>query len=487
MPIAMIPFSNLTSITCDNSNNVLYVADVGNQYIRAITSDGVVKTITQTGLIHFQSGFTYGDYCSLIVDSSNNIYYTTGTQYKKLTILSSYDVPFLAPVVNNIGSIPQISGQTFSESLEFTPPAQPTFTITSVTNTSFLLTVTSVGSDYATSYTYSLNGGVEVSLSPPVTVTPTIGSYNTIIVYGKNINGQMSNTSSVQLLPGNFTVSYTISLNSQINLSWTWSNGSARYNYSWSDTRNGSGSDSINYSSTSVTLSPNPDSTFTFNINSQNSAIDGTLQYTNTLPVTFAVPSPQVTNFFLSAWTSSTITVNWTASTNATSYTRTIADSTAPSTLIASYGSTIGTVTGTFCNFNSITPFTKSYIISITANNTTGTTVAAATYTISAPTTPVIQNIVKSGSSYIITWNGGELTSTTTTGIVYYLSSTSPSTGFTSFTPSSTSSRTAAYNKTANVASTTIFTGSITTLYIKIGATYSTTTKYSNVFTLNKQ
>jgi hypothetical protein len=149
---ALALFSNITGMAFD-SNNILYVADAGNQHIRLVTPEGVVQTIRQTGLL--------ASLGSLIVDNSKNIYYATGvqnnilpdqpvynpsvftyitsSQYNKLTITSSYNLPFMNPLTNNVGYVnsPSTSTTNGAEIFDFSLPSEPVYTIENITNTTF--------------------------------------------------------------------------------------------------------------------------------------------------------------------------------------------------------------------------------------------------------------------------------------------------------------------------------------------------------------
>ena len=194
-------FNNITGMAFD-SNNILYVADAGNQYIRVVTPDGVVKTIIQTGQI--------GSLGPLIVDSSKNIYYTNGTydtagtkygtKYNKLTVTSSYDLPFLAPFTNNIGYIYSPSTTNGAEIFDFSLPSEPAYTIGNITNTTFQ--ITSISADNATGFQYSLNGGAAAALGAvPLTITSAAQSYNTLVLYSVNSIGKTQLTTYIQLAP----------------------------------------------------------------------------------------------------------------------------------------------------------------------------------------------------------------------------------------------------------------------------------------------
>ena len=144
--------------------------------------------------------------------TTNAALYPNGTQAADINnqYYTLPDRPFAGPY-NNSTNLPLVdpTGQffvtaTFSENLDFSPPAQPIFTFTSVTNTSFVLTVTSFGADYATSYTYSLNGGASqtISAAGTATVTAPAQSYNSVAVRAVNINGSTSSLIRyVQLAP----------------------------------------------------------------------------------------------------------------------------------------------------------------------------------------------------------------------------------------------------------------------------------------------
>ena len=211
-------FNNITGMAFD-SNNILYVADAGNQYIRVVTPNGVVKTITQTGFL-----ISLG---TLIVDSSKNIYYLTGarnnilyayespssnnvvsvqvnilsTHYNKLTIRSSYDIPFVAPLTDNIGYVNNpSSANNGAEIFDFSLPSESAYTIGNITTTTFQ--ITSISADNATGFEYSLNGGALITLGAvPVTITSAAQSYNTLVLYSVNSIGKMQLITYVQLAP----------------------------------------------------------------------------------------------------------------------------------------------------------------------------------------------------------------------------------------------------------------------------------------------
>ena len=188
---AVAYFNNITGMAFD-LNNTLYVADAGNQLIRVITPDGVVKTIRQTGFL-----ISLG---TLIVDSSKNIYYVTGTKFNKLTIRSSYDLPFVAPLTNNIGSINNPSTTNGAEIFDFSLPSEPAYTIGNITNTTFQ--ITSISADNATGFQYSLNSGALITLGAvPVTITSAAQSYNTLVLYSVNSIGKTQVPTYIQLAP----------------------------------------------------------------------------------------------------------------------------------------------------------------------------------------------------------------------------------------------------------------------------------------------
>ena len=405
-----------------------------------------------------------------LMDGVENKYYSM----PNLPLIGPNNGTTALPIVDPTGT--SFIGATFAEVLDFSQPGLPAFTISSITNTSFLVNVTSFGSDYATSYTCSLNGtmtGMRFRSSTATITASPYGSSNTFILYGENANGSTpSAPQQIVLAPGPFTVSYLITSSAQINISSTQSVGASGYQYTWSDTI-GNSPTTVNYDSTtfSTTISPNPGSTCTFSIVSYNSSPTNTSAPT----ITFGVPSPQVNNIFIYTWSATSMEARWSVSTNATSYTCTIATAAAPQTIL----STVTALT-TSAIFVNITPYTTSYIIGIVANNSTGAVLPAVTYTTTAPTTPVIQNITYSGGKYIVQWIGGELTTTTTTGITYQTSTTGPSSGFATVTVTSPSARTI-YTKTG-----TIVGGAAggNTVYVRVQATYNTTTVSSAPYTL---
>ena len=130
----------------------------------------------------------------------NNQYYTLPNK----PFIGQYDPILNLPLVDPTGQF--FVTATFSESLEFSAPLQPTLTFTSITNTSFVLTVSSVGLDYATSYTYSFNSGASQALTLDsanrATFTAPAQSYNSLVVTAININGStVSPIQYIQLLP----------------------------------------------------------------------------------------------------------------------------------------------------------------------------------------------------------------------------------------------------------------------------------------------
>jgi hypothetical protein len=190
--------------------------------------------------------------------TTNTALYPNGTQAEGINnqYYTLPDRPFAGPY-NNTTRLPLVDPTaqffvtaTFSETLNFTPPGQPMFTITSVTNTNFVLTVTSRGSDYATSYTYILNGGAAQALTLSGTNTATITapahSYTSIIVTG--INGDDSTASLiryVQLLPPapSITLVAASVTSTAFSISWTHvaAPGNTVYTTSYTYSLNGGG------------------------------------------------------------------------------------------------------------------------------------------------------------------------------------------------------------------------------------------------------
>jgi hypothetical protein len=143
--------------------------------------------------------------------TTNTALYPNGTQAagRNNQYYTLPDRPFAGPY-NNSTNLPLVDPTaqhfvtaTFSETLNFSPPTQPTFTITSVTNTNFLLTLTSRGSDYATSYTYSLNGGAAqvLTLSAANTATIPNARNSSIVIIGQNADGSTPSVSQNIQLP----------------------------------------------------------------------------------------------------------------------------------------------------------------------------------------------------------------------------------------------------------------------------------------------
>jgi sugar lactone lactonase YvrE len=199
-------------------------------------------------------------------ETTNTYLYPSGTQNNNVNnqYYTLPNKPFLGPGLPLVDPTGQhFVTATFSETLNFSPPAQPMFTITSVTNTSFVLTVTSVGSDYATSYRYSLNGGatqvLTLSGTNTATIMATAQSYNSIIVTG--INGDGSTASLiryVQLLPP--APSITLVAGSRTSTAFSISltpvppAGNAAYTTSYNYSLNGGGATAVPTGTTTVNI-----------------------------------------------------------------------------------------------------------------------------------------------------------------------------------------------------------------------------------------
>lgn len=186
-PAAQATLSSPSGLAFD-SQGTLYVADTGNQRVRAITTDGMIRTIAGSGVVGFAGDSQTTDFASfsgplgLAIDASGNIYVADSGNNRVRELTPHPLTPPPAPVISSVNTAygPMASSQNDFVEIHGTNLSAATAGPASLTNVLGGVTVTVNGNSALLYYVSATQINALTPLDTTIGPVPVVVTNNGI-------------------------------------------------------------------------------------------------------------------------------------------------------------------------------------------------------------------------------------------------------------------------------------------------------------------